>query len=52
MGMSDNQFKAYLRLIIKDITDIKNVATETNADIKIVAEIDELLKTLNDSLKD
>lgn len=48
MEMSDIQFKAFLRLVIRDLTDALNAATPEEADKILKALISDLQQTLED----
>ncbi len=48
MGMTNGQFKAFIRFIIKDLNDLK---AETDDTLK-TEKIDQLLETLQNALED
>lgn len=48
MEMSDIQFKAFLRLVIRDLTDALNAATPEETDRILKALMSDFQKTLED----
>jgi len=48
MGQTDSQFKAFIRLMLDDVKDVKKEADEEKKDEKLDKIIDNLQKTLED----
>lgn len=48
MGMSDAQFKAFLRVALRDLTDALNAATPEKKDEIIKSLAEDFQKTLED----
>ena len=48
MGQTDSQFKAFIRLMLDDVKDVKREQDEKKKDEKLDKIIDNLQKTLED----
>lgn len=48
MGQTDSQFKAFIRLMLDDVKDVKKEDDEKKKDEKLDKIIDNLQKTLED----
>ena len=48
MGKTDSQFKAFIRLMLDDVKDVKKEDDEKKKDEKLDKIIDNLQKTLED----
>jgi hypothetical protein len=53
MGMTNDQFKSYIRLLVSDIKAVKTEAeNDRERNKKIIEGIDEILQNLQDALEE
>lgn len=52
MGMTDKQFNAYLRLIINDLNNIKDLVNNPEKYKDVEKEIEKLISILTETMKD
>jgi len=51
LGMTDSQFKAYIRFFIKDLEDLKETVQEEEKE-QSIKKLNKLLQTLQTTLED